>query len=97
MLLGILKILLGYHSPIRYPICIELHFDGVQYPKTPKLTPLNLARGIPLTIGVDMVDIRRSTNAKKKSMVKGVAGRSIIGVDLQRRPTSEQTRCGEAS
>ena len=50
----------------------------VQYPKTPKVTPLTLAMGIALTMGVDMVARTSRTKARKKRIVKGVAGRSIV-------------------
>ena len=33
---------------------------------------------MPLTIGVDMVEMSRRTKATKKSIVNGVAGRSIV-------------------
>ncbi len=73
------------HLPTGYPICILLQPVGLQYPKTPRLTPLNLASGIPLTIGVEIVDMSSRTKATKKRTVKGVAGRSIVSVALEKR------------
>lgn len=67
-----------YHLPTGYPICILLHPEALQYPNTPKVTPLNFAKGMPLTIGVEMVERSKRTKATKKRTVKGVAGRSIV-------------------
>jgi hypothetical protein len=49
----------------------------MQYPKTPKLTPWNVAIGIPLTIGVDITESRSRTKEAKSSIVRGVAGLSM--------------------
>jgi len=64
--------------PTEYPICILLQPEVPQYPKTPKSTPFTDASGMALTIGVEMVAMTKRTNATKKSMVSGVAGRNII-------------------
>lgn len=66
------------HIPTEYPIWILLQPLGPQYPNTPRLTPLTVARGMAFTMGVEMVARSSRTNATKKRMVKGVAGRNIV-------------------
>lgn len=67
------------YVPTEYPICTLLQLpSALQYPNTPNVTPLNDARGIALTIGVEIVERSNRTKATKKSTVKGVAGRSIV-------------------
>lgn len=66
-------------SQVSYPISIALQPSGLQKPKTPKLTPLNVPRGIGSMIGVDSTDIRSKANAAKSSTAKGVAGRNMVG------------------
>lgn len=39
--------------------------------------------GMPLTMGVDMVDIRSKTNDAKSKIVRGVAGLNMAGIKLQ--------------
>ena len=46
------------------------------------MTPLKDASGMPLIIGVEIVDRSSSTNATKKRTVRGVAGRNIANVVL---------------
>lgn len=53
------------------------HCEPLQYPKTPKLTPSNVAIGMPLTTGVEITEITSRTKEAKSSIVKGVAGFSI--------------------
>ena len=53
------------------------HAEPLQYPKTPKLTPWNVAIGMPLTIGVEMTESRRRMKETKSNIVKGVAGLSM--------------------
>jgi hypothetical protein len=53
------------------------HCEPLQNPKTPKLTPWNVAIGMPLTTGVEITEIKSRTKDAKSSTVKGVAGFSI--------------------
>ena len=53
------------------------HCEPLQYPKTPKLTPSNVAIGMPFTTGVEITEITSRTKEAKSSIVKGVAGFSI--------------------
>jgi hypothetical protein len=63
---------------VLYPIPMLLHPRGSQYPKTPKLTPCQLANGIALMMGVLSVLSSSSTKAAKNRIASGVAGRSMI-------------------
>lgn len=79
MIAGLLQISDAFENiPVLYPISILLHLFPWQKPKTPKSTPPNEARGIDLTMGVDITDIKRRTNAANSKIVNGVAGRSIL-------------------
>ena len=53
------------------------HCEPLQNPKTPKLTPWNVAIGMPLMTGVEITEITSRTKEAKSSTVKGVAGLSI--------------------
>lgn len=65
--------------PVSYPIVGPLHFpSGVQYPKTPNLTPRYVAMGIALITGVEIVESSSRQKATKNSIDKGVAGRSML-------------------
>lgn len=68
----------SHDVPVPYPILIPLHLLPWQYPNTPKETPWNVASGMALMIGVEMVDKSSRTKAAKKRMDSGVAGRSIM-------------------
>jgi hypothetical protein len=57
-----------------------VQFEPLQYPQTPKSTPLKEASGIPLITGVDSVERSSRTKAVKKRTAKGVAGRNIATV-----------------
>lgn len=59
---------------------MPLHCDPLQYPKTPKLTPSWVASGMALTTGVDRTDNSRKTNDMSSSIVRGVAGRSMMAL-----------------
>lgn len=62
---------------------MPLHSVGVQYPKTPKLTPLYEAMGIDFMTGVVRQDSRRKTKDINNKIVRGVAGRSMIDAGIQ--------------
>jgi hypothetical protein len=47
----------------------------IQYPNTPKVTPLKLPRAMVFVIGTDMQDNKRSTNEASRNTVAGVAAR----------------------
>jgi hypothetical protein len=66
------------NKPVVYPMRMPLHCDPLQYPNTPKSTPLKVASGIPLTTGVEMMDMSRRMKAIKSKTVKGVAGLSMM-------------------
>ena len=51
--------------------------DGLQKPKAPMLTPLTLASGMPLMMGVESTAIINRPKAVSSSTESGVAGRSI--------------------
>ena len=53
------------------------HCEPLQCPKTPKLTPWNVAIGMLLTIGVERTESSRRTKDAKSSIVRGVAGLSM--------------------
>jgi hypothetical protein len=72
------------YSQVSYPISILVQSLPLQYPNTPKSTPPNDARGICLTIGVEMTEINRQTNAANNKIVKGVAGRNILKLGASR-------------
>lgn len=71
---------LQFNSPVLYPISILLHVVPLHHPKTPKSTPPYEARGIDLTIGVEITDMRSKTKAANSKIVNGVAGRNIMKV-----------------
>lgn len=52
--------------------------SGLQNPKTPKLTPWKVPKGMTLMMGVDRTDINNNPNAAKSSTARGVAGRNIF-------------------
>ena len=70
----------GLHIPVLYPTLTPLHCDPLQYPKTPKLTLRNEAKGMALTIGVEMTERSRSTKAAKSRIASGVAARSMMNL-----------------
>lgn len=61
-----------------YPISIGLQTSSLQKPKTPKLVPSEVPRGMTWMMGVDSTDIRSRANAAKSSTAKGVAGRNMV-------------------
>lgn len=69
-------------SPIEYPTVIFEQVEPLQYPKTPKLTPLKLAIGMAFTMGVEMVARTSRTNATNIKIVNGVAGRNIVAIEM---------------
>ncbi len=67
------------HVPTEYPIFSFIQAPvALQYPKTPNVTPWYEPSGIPLMMGVEMVERIRRTKATKKRTVRGVAGRNIM-------------------
>src|SRR4051812_18799734 len=66
------------HLHVSYPISIGLHSPPLQVPKTPKSLPANDARGICLTMGVEITLIKSNTKAANSRIVRGVAGRNIF-------------------
>ena len=67
------------HVPTEYPIFAFVQAPvALQYPKTPNVTPWYEPSGMPLTMGVEIVERIRRTKAIKKSTVRGVAGRNIM-------------------
>lgn len=66
------------NSPVEYPTWSPLQELPLQCPNTPKSIPSKVARGMPLTIGVDITESSRRTKATKSRIDKGVAGRSIL-------------------
>jgi hypothetical protein len=53
------------YIPTEYPTFSGIQPLGLQYPKTPKVTPLYDARGMPFIIGVERVDRSSSRKAIK--------------------------------
>lgn len=49
------------------------------------MTPLKDASGMPLIIGVEIVERSSNTNATKKRAVRGVAGRNIANIYISLR------------
>ena len=67
------------HVPTEYPIFSFVQAPvALQYPKTPNVTPWYEPSGMPLMMGVEIVERIRRTKAIKKSTVRGVAGRNIM-------------------